>query len=50
MNDMAGANSRNLDNTLGRPDIGPRDIEQRAFGYIREAVPLQQLQRFLPRS
>jgi hypothetical protein len=27
-----------------------RDIEQRAFGYIREAVPLQQLQRFLPKS
>jgi hypothetical protein len=27
-----------------------REIEQRAFGYIREAVPLQQLQRFLPKS
>lgn len=27
-----------------------RDIEQRAFGYIREAVPLQQLQRFIPKS
>lgn len=24
-----------------------RDIEQRAFAHIREAVPLQQLQRFL---
>jgi hypothetical protein len=27
-----------------------RDIEQRAFAHIREAVPLQQLQRFLPKS
>ncbi|MEX0836175.1 MAG: sigma factor-like helix-turn-helix DNA-binding protein [Nitriliruptor sp.] len=27
-----------------------RDIEQRAFGYIRDAVPLQQLQRFMPKS
>jgi hypothetical protein len=27
-----------------------RDIEQRAFGYIRDAVPLDQLQRFLPKS
>ncbi|MEX1177388.1 MAG: sigma factor-like helix-turn-helix DNA-binding protein [Nitriliruptor sp.] len=27
-----------------------RDIEQRAFGYIRDAVPLEQLQRFMPRS
>jgi DNA-directed RNA polymerase specialized sigma24 family protein len=26
-----------------------REIEQRAFAHIREAVPLQQLQRFLPR-
>lgn len=26
-----------------------RDIEQRAFAHIREAVPLQQLQRFLPK-
>ena len=27
-----------------------RDIEQRAFAHIREAVPLAQLQRFLPKS
>jgi DNA-directed RNA polymerase sigma subunit (sigma70/sigma32) len=27
-----------------------RDIEQRAFAHIREAVPLQQLQRFLPKG
>ena len=26
-----------------------REIEQRAFEHIREAIPLQQLQRFLPR-
>jgi hypothetical protein len=26
-----------------------KDIEQRAFAHIREAVPLQQLQRFLPK-
>jgi hypothetical protein len=27
-----------------------RDIEQRAFAHIREAVPLEQLQRFLPKG
>lgn len=26
-----------------------RDIEQRAFAHIREAVPLEQLQKFLPK-
>lgn len=26
-----------------------RDIEKRAFAHIREAIPLQQLQRFLER-
>jgi DNA-directed RNA polymerase sigma subunit (sigma70/sigma32) len=26
-----------------------KDIEQRAFAHIREAVPLQQLQKFLPK-
>jgi hypothetical protein len=26
-----------------------KDIEQRAFAHIREVVPLQQLQRFLPK-
>jgi DNA-directed RNA polymerase sigma subunit (sigma70/sigma32) len=26
-----------------------RDIEKRAFEHIREAIPLQQLQRFLER-
>jgi hypothetical protein len=36
--------------TLGLSLSEARDIEQRAFGYIREAVPLQQLQRFLPKS
>jgi DNA-directed RNA polymerase specialized sigma24 family protein len=36
--------------TLGLSLSEARDIEQRAFAHIREAVPLQQLQRFLPRD
>lgn len=35
---------------LGMSLSEARDIEQRAFAHIREAVPLQQLQRFLPKS
>lgn len=34
--------------TLGLSLSEARDIEQRAFSHIREAVPLEQLQRFLP--
>ena len=33
--------------TLGLSLSETRDIERRAFEHIREAVPLQQLQRFL---
>jgi hypothetical protein len=36
--------------TLGLSLSEARDIEKRAFEHIREAIPLQQLQRFLPRS
>lgn len=36
--------------TLGLSLSEARDIEQRAFAHIREAVPLQQLQKFLPKS
>ena len=35
---------------LGLSMSEARDIEQRAFAHIREAVPLEQLQKFLPRS
>jgi DNA-directed RNA polymerase sigma subunit (sigma70/sigma32) len=35
--------------TLGLSMSEAREIEQRAFEHIREAVPLQQLQRFLDR-
>jgi DNA-directed RNA polymerase specialized sigma24 family protein len=35
--------------TLGLSLSEARDIEKRAFEHIREAIPLQQLQRFLPR-
>lgn len=35
--------------TLGLSLSEARDIERRAFEHIREAIPLQQLQRFLPR-
>lgn len=35
--------------TLGLSLSEARDIEQRAFAHIREAIPLQQLQRFLDR-
>ena len=35
--------------SLGLSLSEARDIEQRAFAHIREAVPLQQLQRFLPK-
>jgi RNA polymerase primary sigma factor len=35
--------------TLGLSMSEARDIEKRAFEHIREAVPLQQLQRFLDR-
>jgi DNA-directed RNA polymerase specialized sigma24 family protein len=35
--------------TLGLSMSEARDIEQRAFEHIREAIPLQQLQRFLDR-
>lgn len=34
---------------LGLSMSEARDIEKRAFEHIREAVPLQQLQRFLPK-
>ena len=34
--------------TLGLSLSEARDIEKRAFEHIREAIPLQQLQRFLP--
>jgi DNA-directed RNA polymerase sigma subunit (sigma70/sigma32) len=34
---------------LGLSMSEAREIEQRAFEHIREAIPLQQLQRFLPR-
>lgn len=34
---------------LGLSMSEARDIEKRAFEHIREAVPLQQLQRFLER-
>jgi RNA polymerase primary sigma factor len=34
---------------LGLSMSEAREIEQRAFAHIREAVPLQQLQRFLDR-
>jgi hypothetical protein len=35
--------------TLGLSLSEARDIEKRAFEHIREAIPLQQLQRFLQR-
>ena len=35
--------------TLGLSLSEARDIEQRAFEHLREAIPLQQLQRFLER-